>query len=70
MSKLAHYSQTFNSSEQKLSININFDKYELKDYKSFDAFVIAEEINNAQLIMLSKVISVYEDKEKLVLILF
>ena len=57
MTKLAHYSESFTSSDAKLSYKINFDKSELKDYKKFDAFVLAEEINNGQLMILSKVIS-------------
>ena len=56
--KLAHYSTNITSSEVDIKIQIDFNLDELKDYKEFDALVLAEQINNGKLMILSDLIQV------------
>ena len=58
MSKLAPFSKTFSSiSDEKVSIKLDFDSKDLKDLKQFDALVLAKQLNNGQLMILSNVVS-------------
>ena len=57
VSKLGHYSESFDSDEEKITYKIDFDKSELKGYESFDLFVLAQEKNNGQFMILSNTIS-------------
>ena len=57
MSKLAHYSKTIKSNEERVSFAINFNEGELKGYEKFDAFILAKEVNNGELMILSNIVS-------------
>ena len=54
--RLAHYSKTINSTEENIEIFIDFDSAELTEYKEFDALVLAEQVNNGKLMILSNII--------------
>ena len=56
--KLAHYSTNITSSDVDIKIQLDFDSEELKDYKQFDALVLAEQINNGKIMILSDLIQV------------
>ena len=55
--KLAHYSYTFNSSEETVSFKIDFQQEILKGYEEFSLLIIAEELDNGKLILMSDVYS-------------
>ena len=55
VSKLAHYTQTFDSDQLNVSQIIDFNKTELKGYECFDVLVLAQEKNNGQFMILSDV---------------
>ena len=57
VSKLAHYTQTFDSDQLNVSQIIDFNKTELKGYECFDVLVLAQEKNNGQFMILSDIIS-------------
>ena len=70
--KLAHYTVSVNSKEKIASISLDFNSPELEDYKSFDAFVLAEEVNNGKLMVLSKIHShttIVEEGSNIVLVI-
>ena len=53
--KLPHYSKNINSADADVKIEVDFDSDELKDYDEFDALVLAEQVNNGKLMILSNV---------------
>ena len=55
-SKLARYSKTVISKEEKVEVEIDFDSNELKDFENYDMLVLAEQINNGKLMILSNII--------------
>ena len=57
MSKLAPFSKKISSSDEKVSIKLDFNSKDLKELKQFDALVLAQQLNNGQLMILSNVIS-------------
>ena len=64
MNKFAPYSKTFNSKDEKVSLKINFDESALKGYDHFDAIVLAKEINNGELMILSNILTSHTEDEK------
>ena len=59
MSKLAHYTQSLRSSEPIINITLDFEQEELKGYESFDVLILAEEVDNGKLMILSDVFQSY-----------
>ena len=59
LSKIGHYSFSFESNKEQLNItqNINFNDPQLKGYENFDLFVLAQDKNNGQFMVLSDIIS-------------
>jgi hypothetical protein len=55
--KLAHFSGSLTSSEGSVSFPLDFKSPELVDYKSFDVLVLAEQVNNGKLMILSNILS-------------
>ena len=55
--KLAHYSGSVTSKEGSVSFPLDFKLPELVDYKSFDVLVLAEQVNNGKLMILSSILS-------------
>ena len=70
MNKLTHYSLTEKSSKERISIKINFNIGDLKGYDKFDAFVLAKEVNNGELMILSNIVSgeINQDKSSNILL--
>ena len=57
--KIAHYSKNITSSDIENKIQIDFNNTEeLKDYRQFDAVVLAEQINNGKLMILSNLVQI------------
>ena len=54
--KLAHYSVWNVSAEQKMEETIDFDSKELIDFEDYDMLVLATQINNGKLMILSNLI--------------
>ena len=54
--KLARYSKTINSAEEKIEETIDFNSNELKDFTNYDMLVLATQINNGKLMILSNLI--------------
>ena len=54
--KLAHYSKSINSAEEKIEEIIDFNSNELKDFTNYDMLVLATQINNGKLMILSNLI--------------
>ena len=54
--KLAHFSISVISAEEEIKISVDFVKEGLKDYKEFDAFVVAKQLNEGKMEFLSNVI--------------
>ena len=57
LSKIGHYSQSFESNEVNITQKIDFDKDELKGYENFDLLVLAQEKNNGKFMVLSNIYS-------------
>ena len=55
--KLAHYTGSVTSNEGLVSFALDFSAPELVDYKSFDVLVLAEQVNNGKLMILSNILS-------------
>ena len=55
VSKLAHYSEVLTTNSNNPSIQIDFTKPELQGYDEFDVIIVAEQINNGKLTILSVV---------------
>jgi hypothetical protein len=68
-SKLAHFSKSVNSSDEDIVIEIDFDSADLQDYTDFDAMVLAEQINNGKIMILSNIISVTMNENNTTLII-
>ena len=66
LTKLAHYSETFSSKEEKVTIVLDFNKAILKGYEKYDVLILAK---NEKLMILSKQKDKKDDKKKLGLIL-
>ena len=60
--KLAHYSKEVTSAEDTVYVPLDFNSGELKNYKEFDIVVLAQEINNGKLRILSDVITARSHK--------
>ena len=54
LTKLAHYSQNFNSNEEKIEIDLDFEYSKLKGYKKYDVLILAD---NGKLMIFSEVFS-------------
>jgi hypothetical protein len=54
--KLAHYSKTVISAEETIKETIDFSSNELKDLEDYDMLVLATQINNGKLMILSNLI--------------
>ena len=54
--KLARYSKSINSAEEKIEETIDFNSNELKDFTNYDMLVLATQINNGKLMILSNLI--------------
>ena len=66
--KLAHFSKSVNSSDEDINIGIDFNLEDLQDYTDFDAMVLAKQINNGKIMILSNVISVSANENNTTLI--
>ena len=55
VTKLAHYNEIFTSDEHNPQFYMNFSKPELKEYEEFDVLVVAEQVGNGKLTILSPV---------------
>jgi hypothetical protein len=55
VSKLAHYSEILTTNSGNPSIQIDFTKPELQGYDEFDVIIVAEQLNNGKLTILSPV---------------
>jgi len=55
VSKLAHYSEVLRTNSRTPNITIDFTKPELKEYNEFDVIIVAEQVNNGKLTLLSAV---------------
>ena len=55
VTKLAHYSEILTTNSNNPSIQIDFTKPELQGYDEFDVIIVAEELNNGTLTILSPV---------------
>jgi len=65
ISKLAHYTTSVISDEKNVTISIDFNQNNLKDYKTFEVLVLAEGIDNGKIMILSDIHEdeVYEHEE-------
>ena len=55
-SKLAPYTQTITSKNEKVEVKIDFSSDDLKDYKDYDMVVLAEQVNFGKLMILSDIL--------------
>ena len=55
VTKLAHYSEILTTNSNNPSIQIDFTKPELQGYDDFDVIIVADQINNGKLTILSPV---------------
>jgi hypothetical protein len=55
VSKLAHYSEVLRTNSKTPNITIDFTRPELKEYNEFDVIIVAEQVNNGKLTLLSVV---------------
>jgi len=55
VTKLAHYSEILTTNSNNPSIQIDFAKPELQGYDDFDVIIVADQINNGKLTILSPV---------------
>ena len=55
--KMAYFTDYVISSENKVSYEIDFDKDKLHDYKDFEVLILAEELKNGKMMILSEVFS-------------
>jgi hypothetical protein len=55
VTKLAHYSEVLTTNNNNRSIQIDFTKPELQGYDEFDVIIVAEQLNNGKLTILSPV---------------
>ena len=53
--KLSHYTASVTSKEESITFYLDFNSPDLIDYKSFDVFVLAEQVNNGKLMILSDI---------------
>lgn len=70
--KLAHFSGSVTSNEGSVNFPLDFSAPELVDYKSFDVLVLAEQVNNGKLMILSNILShtiISEESSNLALII-
>ena len=57
MNKLSNYSIEINSKEKNNSVFLDLNKSELEGSESFDVLILAEQVNNGKLVILSDVSS-------------
>ena len=60
-SKFAYYSTNLVSKEKNMEITLDFDSKVLKDYTKFDILILAEQVNNGKLMILS---DLYQGEKK------
>ena len=55
--KMAYFTDQVTSSEKEVSYEIDFDRDELDGYEDFEVLILAEELNNGKMMILSEVFS-------------
>ena len=60
--KLAHFTFYLDSSDPEIKYYFDTEKSEYSEYKEFDVLVLAEQINNGKMMILSDVLSIGESK--------
>ena len=61
MSKLAHYTVSLNSTEENITLKLDFNQEELKGYEYFDILILAEQLSRSKLMILSDVFQGYAE---------